>query len=101
MGCCHEFDMNEGNENVQQITNHACTGKGSYSQDSSWECNKWGDPEVKLTPSEFGRGSGNTINGENKFTFSQKFEKNGNQLNIITTMTQGNKVVKKTMSNNQ
>merc|ERR1719414_984282 len=25
MGCCAEFDMNEGNMDVQQITNHACT----------------------------------------------------------------------------
>jgi hypothetical protein len=90
--------MNEGNEHVQQITNHACTG--GYPQDSSWKCNKWGDPEVKLTPPEFGKGAGKTIDGQRKFTFSQRFDVDGDDMKITTTITQGDRVLKKTMNSN-
>merc|ERR1719464_1122387 len=61
LGCCPEFDMNEGNKEVAQVTNHACTGKGTYSQDATWECNKWGDPEKKTRPKQFGPGPGHKI----------------------------------------
>jgi len=87
-GCCPEFDMNEGNNMVQQITNHACTGKGSYQGHPDWECNKWGDPEVKTHASDFGPQPSSTIDSTKPYTFSQKFDANGGDFIFTTTMTQ-------------
>jgi len=87
-GCCPEFDMNEGNKETQQITNHACTGKGSYNGHPDWECNKYGDPELKTLPSDFSPGTQNTINSDEPFTYSQRFDANGGDFIFTTTMTQ-------------
>merc|ERR1719220_2882374 len=38
LGCCHEFDMNEGNKAVQQVTNHACTH--DYGSHPDWACDE-------------------------------------------------------------
>lgn len=102
-GCCPEFDMNEGNKMIQQVTNHACTGKGSYSGHPDWECNKWGDPELKTHASDFSPGTQHTINSDEPFTYSQKFEMEGDQFVFTTTMTQGNrsKVLKMGPGNEQ
>merc|ERR1740123_1135264 len=90
-GCCAEFDMNEGNKEVQQVTNHACTGKGSYPGHPDWECNKWGDPELKTHASDFSPGPAHTINSNLPFTYAQKFEMEGDQFVFMTTMTQNGK----------
>merc|ERR1719330_119463 len=102
-GCCPEFDMNEGNKMVQQVTNHACTGKGSYAGHPDWECNKWGDPELKTHASDFSPGEQHTINSNEPFTYSQKFEMEGDQFVFTTTMTQGtrSKVLKMGPGNEQ
>jgi len=97
-GCCSEFDMNQGNEWVQQITNHACSGKGNYPDHPDWECHKWGQPENKITPSEFGEGSGNTIDSTKPFTFRQEYKvSSDNNLVVDTILIQGDKKVVKTM----
>lgn len=88
MGCCPEFDMNEGNKMVQQVTNHACTGKGSYPGHPDWECNKWGDPELKTHPSDLSPGDQHTINTDKPFTYSQRFDSNGGDFIFTTTMSQ-------------
>merc|ERR1719210_1788685 len=94
MGCCAEFDMNEGNMDVQQITNHACTR--DYNCHPNWQCNKWGDPEVKTHTSDFGPGDGYTINSRKPFTFSQTFDVNGDDFTFTTTMSQeGRQVVQR------
>jgi len=98
MGCCAEFDMNEGNNAVQQITNHACTN--DYEGHPDWACHKWGEPEVKMTPQEFAGGSGSLIDGDKPFTFSQEFRMIGEELQVITTITQGEQKVVKTMGPN-
>jgi len=92
LGCCHEFDMNEGNKAVQQVTNHACTH--DYGAHPDWACNKWGDPEVKTHSSDFGPGSGHTIDSGKPFTFSQRFDVYGDDFTFTTTMSQeGRQVV--------
>merc|ERR1712165_130356 len=92
LGCCAEFDMNEGNMDVQQITNHACTK--DYSSHPDWQCNKWGDPEVKTHGSDFSPGPGHTIDSGKPFTFSQRFDVNGDDFTFTTTMSQeGREVV--------
>jgi len=88
-GCCPEFDMNEGNKEVQQVTNHACTGKGSYEGHPDWECNKWGDPELKTHASDFSPGEQHTIDSNKPFTWSQKFDANGGDFIFTTTLSQG------------
>merc|ERR1719150_1650630 len=94
LGCCAEFDMNEGNMDVQQITNHACTG--DYHCHPSWQCNKWGDPEVKTHSGDFGPGAGHTIDSRKPFTFSQRFDVNGDDFTFTTTMSQeGRQVVQR------
>merc|ERR1712038_1538749 len=94
LGCCAEFDMNEGNMEVQQITNHACTG--DYHCHPNWECNKWGDPEVKTHASDFGPGSGHTIDSGKPFTFSQRFDVYGDDFTFTTIMSQeGRQVVQR------
>jgi len=90
-GCCAEFDMNEGNKEVQQVTNHACTGVGSYPGHPDWACNKWGDPELKTHQSDFSPGPAHTINSNQPFTWSQTFEMEGDQFVFTTVMTQGSK----------
>jgi len=98
LGCCAEFDMNEGNNAVQQITNHACTY--DYPGHPDWACHKWGEPEVKVSPGEFAGGRGHTIDGNKPFTFSQQFKMTDGQLQVITTITQGAAKVVKTMGPN-
>merc|ERR1712176_1037365 len=94
LGCCAEFDMNEGNMDVQQITNHACTR--DYNSHPDWQCNKWGDPEVKTHSSDFGPGSDHTIDSGKPFTFSQRFDVSGDDFTFTTTMTQdGRQVVQR------
>jgi len=95
MGCCYEFDMNEGNKDVQQITNHACTR--NYASHPDWQCNKWGDPEVKTHPSEFAPGSGHTIDSNKPFTFSQRFDVSGKDFTFTTTMSQEGRTLVKRM----
>jgi len=90
-GCCAEFDMNEGNKEVQQVTNHACTGVGSYEGHPDWACNKWGDPELKTHQSDFSPGPAHTINSNQPFTYAQTFEMEGDQFVFTTVMTQGDK----------
>merc|ERR1712012_350646 len=91
LGCCSEFDMNEGNAAVQQITNHACTH--DYGGHPDWACNKWGDPEEKTHGNEFGPGAQYTINSQKPFTFAQKFDVNGDDFTFTTTMSQEGKTV--------
>lgn len=92
-GCCVEFDMNEGNMDVQQITNHACTGK--YNGHPDWKCNKWGDPEVKTHRDDFGNGPQYTIDSSKPFTFSQRFDDDNGRFTFTTTLSQeGREVVK-------
>lgn len=98
MGCCPEFDMNEGNLNVMQITNHACTG--NYPQDPTWVCNKWGDPEQKTTEYEFSIGAGHTIDSTRPFTWQNEFREENGQAIVTTRIIQGNNVVTKTMGPN-
>jgi len=86
LGCCAEFDMMEGNMAVQQITNHACTG--DYECHPDWQCNKWGDPEVKTHPSDFSLGVGHTIDSGKVFTYSQRFDVSDNDLTVTTTISQ-------------
>jgi len=95
MGCCAEFDMNEGNDDVQQITNHACTH--DYSGHPDWVCNKWGDPEDKTKASQFSEGKEHDIDSSKPYVFAQKFEVVKAHLVITTTMTQGPKEVVMTM----
>merc|ERR1719511_57394 len=86
LGCCAEFDMNEGNMNVQQATNHACS--------SSSYCSKGGNPWDKTHPGQFGIGSGNQIDSRKPFTYAMKFEKIGGDLGVVVTMSQeGREVV--------
>jgi len=95
LGCCAEFDMNEGNDNVQQVTNHACTH--DYNGHPDWQCHKWGSPEVKTSMFQFAPGANHQIDGSKTFTFSQEFRMLGDQLQIITTISQGDHKVVKTM----
>jgi len=95
MGCCSEFDMMEGNNEVNQITNHACTG--DYSDHSDWECNKWGDPEVKTQSSDFGPSSSSTIDTSKLFTYSQKFDENDGDFIFTTVMSQEGRTVTQVM----
>jgi hypothetical protein len=87
VGCCAEFDMNEGNMIAQQVTNHACTG--DYTGHPDWVCSKWGNPWDKTHPDSFGIG-GAGIDSRKSFTWSQMFEKVGKDLSVVTTMSQGN-----------
>merc|ERR1719422_2253346 len=91
LGCCAEFDMNEGNMDVQQMTNHACTR--DYGSHPDWQCNKWGDPEVKTHASDFAPGPGHTIDSGKPFTYSQKFEANGDDFTFTTTISQEDRQV--------
>merc|ERR1712242_221133 len=91
LGCCAEFDMNEGNMDVQQITNHACTR--DYSSHPDWQCNKWGDPEVKTHASDFAPGPGHAIDSGKPFTYSQKFDVNGDDFTFTTTISQEDRQV--------
>jgi len=95
VGCCAEFDMNEGNMDVQQVTNHACTN--NYAGHPDWACNKWGDPEVKTHASEFGIGPQFTIDSTKPFTFSQKFDVDGGSFTFTTTISQEGRQLVKTM----
>merc|ERR1712107_545974 len=87
--------MNEGNMDVQQITNHACTN--NYGGHPDWACNKWGDPEVKSHSNEFGPGSQYTINSRKPFTFSQVFDVNNGDFTFTTKMTQEGREISKRM----
>jgi hypothetical protein len=92
LGCCSEFDMNEGNNMVQQVTNHACTH--DYGGHPDWACHKWGDPEVKTQASQFGPGAQHTIDSSKPFTFSQRFDVAGGDFTFTTTISQeGREVV--------
>lgn len=91
MGCCAEFDMNEGNMHVQQVTNHACTN--DYAGHPDWVCSKWGNPWAKTHPSDFGKGAQHTIDSRKPFTYSQRFEKEGGQFTFTTTISQENREV--------
>jgi len=97
MGCCAEFDLNEGNNKVQQITNHACTH--NYDGHPGWACHKWGEPEVKTQRSDFGPGGDHTIDSTKPFTFSQRFDVdiNGRDLILTTRMIQEGREVSLTM----
>jgi len=90
-GCCAEWDMNEGNNQVQQITNHACTG--NYVGHPDWVCNPWGDPEVKTTPGDFGTGGSSTIDSNRPFTFLQRYEVTDGNLIVTTTLKQDGRSV--------
>ena len=37
--------LNEGNKEVQQMTNYACTR--DYAGYPDWQCHKWDEPETK------------------------------------------------------
>jgi len=87
LGCCSEYDMNEMNAAVVQVTNHACAGP--YNGHPDWKCHKWGDPETKTKPYEFGVGSGHAIDTKKKFTFSQEFKVESAGLIVTTTLSQG------------
>jgi len=91
LGCCSEFDMNEGNNAVQQITNHACTH--DYGGHPDWQCNKWGDPELKTHGSDFNAGSQSTIDSTKPFTFSQRFDVENGDFAFTTTISQDGKEV--------
>merc|ERR1719444_397919 len=95
LGCCAEFDMNEGNNKVQQITNHACTH--NYGGHPDWACHKWGEPEVKTHRPDFGPGGGHTIDSTKPFTFSQRFDVRGEDFTFTTTMSQEGRQVSFTM----
>lgn len=93
VGCCVEFDMNEGNMFAQQITNHACTK--DYSDHPDWYCNKWGSPVDRTTTDEFGPGK--KIDSRKPFTFHQEFRVDSGDLVIVTRIVQGDEEVTKTM----
>mmetsp|Transcript_76569 Transcript_76569/g.167294 ORF Transcript_76569/g.167294 Transcript_76569/m.167294 type:complete len:417 (+) Transcript_76569:80-1330(+) len=93
LGCCAEWDMNEGNSKVQQITNHACTHNYGGIGHSDWQCHKWGDPEVKTSTNMFGNNAGATIDSSKPFTFSQRYELEGGRLKVTTIMEQGERRV--------
>mmetsp|Transcript_86081 Transcript_86081/g.180020 ORF Transcript_86081/g.180020 Transcript_86081/m.180020 type:complete len:417 (+) Transcript_86081:76-1326(+) len=93
LGCCAEWDMNEGNSKVQQITNHACTHNYGGIGHSDWQCHKWGDPEVKTSTGMFGDNSGSTIDSSKPFNFAQRYELEGGRLKVTTIMEQGAKRV--------
>lgn len=95
MGCCPEFDMMEGNNEVNQVTNHACTD--DYTDHPDWECNKWGDPEVKTSITDFGPSSSATIDTSKAFTYSQRFDENGGDFIFTTTMSQEGRTVTQVM----
>merc|ERR1719384_2036453 len=95
LGCCHEFDMNEGNKEVQQMTNHACTR--DYAAHPDWQCHKWGEPETKTAGHEFSPGAGHTIDSNKPFTYSQRFDVNGDDFTFTTIISQGGRQVVKTM----
>lgn len=91
LGCCAEFDMNEGNMNVQQVTNHACTE--DYEGHPDWICSKWGNPWAKTHTSDFSIGPGHKIDSTKPFTYAQKFEMDGDVFTFTTTMSQEGKEV--------
>jgi hypothetical protein len=92
LGCCSEFDMNEGNMNVQMITNHACTN--DYTEHPDWVCSKWGSPLTKTHSGGFSPGPGHTIDSTKPFSYSQRFEKEGGEFIFTTTLSQeGREVV--------
>lgn len=94
LGCCHEFDMNEGNKEVQQMTNHACTR--DYAGHPDWQCHKWGEPETKTASNEFSPGGGHTIDSNKPFTYAQRFDVNGDDFTFTTTISQeGRSIVKR------
>jgi len=94
LGCCHEFDMNEGNKEVQQMTNHACTN--DYQGHPDWQCHKWGEPEAKTAAHEFSPGAGKTIDSNKPFTYSQRFDVSGDDFTFTTTISQeGRSIVKR------
>lgn len=97
LGCCHEFDMYEGNAMVSQITNHACSGKGKYQGHSDWACHKWGDPADKTKAAEFSPGPEHTIDTTRKFTYEQEFWEVNGQAIVTTRMVQGSKRLEKTL----
>lgn len=86
-GCCAEFDINEGNMNVQQATNHACTN--DYG--NGWVCSKGGNPYDKTHAHQFGRGENSRINSRKPFTYATKFEKVGNDFRMEVTISQDGK----------
>jgi len=94
LGCCAEFDMNEGNMNVQQVTNHACTD--DYGEEHpDWVCSKWGDPINKTRGRDFGAGAEYTIDSRRVFTYAQSFEvEESGDFTFTTTISQeGREVV--------
>jgi len=95
LGCCAEFDMNEGNNKVQQITNHACTN--DYGGHPDWACHKWGEPEAKTHIADFGPGPAHKIDSTKPFTFSQRFDVNGEDFTFTTSMLQEGREVVFTM----
>jgi len=84
-GCCAEFDINEGNMNVQQITNHACTPDGM--------CSKGGNPWDKTHLGQFGKEnpSYHIIDSRKPFTYATKFEDTDAGFQTTVTMTQEGK----------
>jgi hypothetical protein len=85
VGCCAEFDMNEGNMNAQQVTNHYCTNE--------WACDGPGGPWAKTGGRDYGPGPSYTIDSQRRFTYAQKFELEGNRLVVTTTMSQDGREV--------
>jgi len=98
MGCCSEFDMNEGNVHVQQVTNHACTH--DYAGHPDWVCSKWGDPWTKTHSGDFGHGWGAKINSRKPFTYSQRFDTQGGDFIFTTTISQEGREVVLTLGPN-
>jgi len=85
VGCCVEFDMNEGNMNAQQVTNHYCMNQ--------WACDGPGGPWTKTHSQNYGPGPQYTINSQRPFAYSQKFDVDGGRLTVTTTMSQDGREV--------
>lgn len=84
-GCCAEFDINEGNMNVQQVTNHACTHDYQY---PDWVCSKGGNPWGKTHWTQFGKHGRSKIDSRKRFTYSTRFEKFGGNLKAVVAISQ-------------
>lgn len=90
-GCCSELDLNEGNMNVQRITNHGCTG--GYWNHPNWRCDLGGEPALQTHASDFSPGPGHTIDSSRPFTYSQRFDASGDDLTLTTVISQDDREV--------
>merc|ERR1712161_92517 len=61
---------------------------------------KWGGPEKKTAEHEFSPGAGHTIDSNQKFSYCQRFDVNGEDFTFTTIISQGSNQIVKTMNPN-